>query len=487
MPSSSRHWIAYVFRAGVIIVILMIGGGVANFLVGSAPQPKTADPTRAMQTVNVFAVQKVDIRRQWSGFGTAQPIHSADIPARITSTIKTLDTAIRAGKFVHQGDVIATLDDADFQRQFEVADERLKEVASQKAQLTIETTRLKERLSLEEEDLTIARRELANVQMRVDRGAANERELDQPKRAVIAAQRSIVVTNESLDRIPQRLSLLEATARGLDAAKKLAKLNVDRAIITSPIDGIIEMIDIELGENVTIGQRIARIVDLSSMEVPLQLPAAARQDVIVGSSVTITKPQNDPVIWIGKIARILPTDDEQARSTVVLLEIKQEYANESFGQLGGRNLLTPGTFVMGTAESATSESRWIVPRRSIINERLWVVDGDKVHSIPVKRSFLHEGKFPQLKLLDDQWAVLAEDTTLTAGNLVIINASVSVRDGQQVKPVEPKTPAPDQDNPDSQDNQGNRGDAVKPDAAKQSSAAKTLEQANRTTDVEATR
>ncbi len=438
MAADRPHWISYVFRALIVIVLLMIGGGLSQFLTATAPKPKKADPERTLQKVNVFAAKKVDVRRQWTGFGTAEAIHSADVPARINAVVTKLDDHIRAGRFVKQGDVLALLDDSDFKRQLEVADEKLKEVAAQKSQLDIELKRLKERLALETEDLTIARQELANVQMRVDRGAANERELDQPKRAVIAARRAMVLTHEALDQIPQRRSVLEAMERGFTSSKKLAQLSVNRAVIKSPIDGIIESVDIERGENVTSGQRIARIVNLNEIEVPLRLAAAARQDVIVGSSVSISKTHNEPVKWQGKIARILPVDETQARSTVVIIEIKQPYANESYGQLGGRNLLTPGMFVTGMAQSATSAERWVVPRRSIINQRVWTVSDQIVKSVPVDRAFLHEGAFPQLQVQDDQWAVLSDDAPLEPGALIIINASTSVSDGQKIKPVQAK-------------------------------------------------
>lgn len=437
MPTERRHWIAYVVRIFVIALVLAAGIGVALFMVDSAPQPKKADPDRALQTVNVFAAQKAEVRRQWSGFGTAHPIDSADIPARVAAVVKNIEDDIQAGKHIRKDAPILQLDDTDFARQYDIATERLAETAAQVKTLAIEKRRLHERLLLEQEDLVLAQAELAKVQERVDKNAANVRELDQPKRSVLAAKRAIVLTNDAIERVPERLNVLDAMKRGLESSQKLAKLNVDRCKIISPIDGVIEEVDVERGENVTLGQRMIRVVNLNHIEVPLRLPASARQDLIVGSEVSLARPQTNPKVWKGKIARILPSDDQQTRSTVVLIEIKQPYANESFGKLGGRDLLTPGTFVTGSAESATTLTRWVVPRRSIINQRMWTVNGNLIKSIPVEREFLHEGEFPGIGLNDDQWAILTEDSALTEGMLIVVNASISVTDGQKVKPILP--------------------------------------------------
>lgn len=448
MPTERRHWIAYVVRIFVIALVLAAGIGVARFLVKSAPQPKEVDPDRALQTVNVFAAQKAEVRRQWSGFGTAHPIDSADIPARVAAVVKNIEDDIQAGKYIRKNDPILQLDDTDFARQYDIATARLGETAAQIKTLAIEKRRLLERLLLEQEDLVLAEAELAKVQERVDKNAANVRELDQPKRSVLAAKRAIVLTNDSIERIPERLNVLDAMKLGLESSQKLAKLNVDRCKITSPIDGVIEEVDVEQDENVTLGQRLIRVINLNHIEVPLRLPASARQDLIVGSEVALSRPQTNPKIWKGKIARILPNDDQQTRSTVVLIEIKQPYANESFGKLGGRDLLTPGTFVTGNAESATTLTRWVVPRRSIINQRMWTVNGKLIKSIPVEREFLHEGTFPELKLKDDQWAILTEDTALAEGMLIVVNASISVTDGHKVKPVLPTATNADTSEPE---------------------------------------
>ena len=95
--------------------------------------------------------------------------------------------------------------------------------------------------------------------------------------------------------------------------------------------------------------------------------------------------------------------------------------------------LAPGRFVEGTVISRRSEMRYIVPRRSLLGDRLLVVLDGTVRSRVVNVDFHVQGDFEQLGVSAEQWAVLSG--TLDDGAAVIVNAARSLSDGLLVEPV----------------------------------------------------
>lgn len=70
------------------------------------------------------------------------------------------------------------------------------------------------------------------------------------------------------------------------------------------------------------------------------------------------------------------------------------------------------------------------------SERLLLVKDGAIASRPVKIDFVHEGAFAFTALPDDQWAVLVSHSQpLHDGELVVVNASIAMRDGDRVAPM----------------------------------------------------
>jgi multidrug efflux pump subunit AcrA (membrane-fusion protein) len=95
--------------------------------------------------------------------------------------------------------------------------------------------------------------------------------------------------------------------------------------------------------------------------------------------------------------------------------------------------LAPGSFVGGTVLAGAPVERFVVPRRSLLAGRLWVVDaGDRVRSVRPEVAFMVSRRFERFGLADRQWAVLEPGSGLAVGDRVIINASTDVTEGQSV-------------------------------------------------------
>lgn len=413
-------------RIAVPLVLILLGAAVTGLLLRTGPTVQMDDHAQRSRPVLVFEARRVPVQRPWRGFGTVHAEEAADVPSRVTATVLEVPDAIEPGVAVEKGQLLVRLDPSDFERRVEAAQQSLAQIEAQLRQLEVERERLAERLVLEQRGVELAEAELGRVREVFESGAANRQDLDRAERALIAAKRSRSQTGEALDLIGPRRAQLEARQAAERSALRLASQDLERSTIESPITGVLQAVDVDRGERVTAGERVARVIAPSVIEIPIQLPAAARRSVAVGSRAMVQPTDGVTQACLATVSRIGPANDAATRTMTAYITLDQTRLSEGLR-------IAPGTFVTASVTGEQRQPRWVVPRRSVRSGRVLLVEDGVVHSKPVTVAFALEGPIPALGLPDQQWAVL-EDFPGTNGQLVVVNASQSVMDGQRVQP-----------------------------------------------------
>jgi multidrug resistance efflux pump len=425
MPPKRNIVLSVITRTAVCLGLLGMAALIYVVLVATRPKPVVSDLAGPGPRVLVLEARTVPVRRQWSGFGTAVAMDSADVPAEVSAVIGEVPGEIVVGAAVERGQLLVRLDNTDFQRQVEITTQRIADIDAQLEQLDVEQESLTRRVELAEETTRLAERELERVRQALARGAAKELEADRAAQALTISQRTETLAREQLNKVGPRRSQLQAQRMGFEAQLSLAQRNVDRCTVRSPLAGVLSVVDVEAGESLVQGQRVARVVNLARIEVPLQLPASARPTIAVGDEVRLHAAGAVPLAWSGQVARVSPEDDEVTRTVTVYVEVLQDPVNP--------RLLAPGKFVQGEVVSHLAEARWVVPRRAVQSDRILMIDDGVIVSRPVAVDFEIHYDLPALGLPDDQWVVLRDE--LRSGDLIVINASRTLPDGLAVQPV----------------------------------------------------
>ncbi len=425
MAAKRNKLVSIGFRGLVVAGILGLAVALSAWLVSTRPRPVVSKASQAAPRVLVMQARPVPVRRQWEGYGTARALDAADVPARVTATVIEKPPDIRPGRSVQRGELLVQLDDSDFLRQVEIATQAIGDMDAQIQRLQIEEKSWLQRSELLEDELRLAEAELARVRNAFQAGAAKQREVDIAEQAARAVHRAVVATREEFDKVvPRRASLL-AQRLGQEAALRLADLDAERTRIVSPLDGVLATVDVEEGENVAAGQRVARVVSLERIEVPLLLPASARAYVNIGDPVTVTASGDPPHACSAQLSRIAPEDDPSTRTMLAYVEIRQDPA--------GRPIIAPGQFVQGLVMSGAEQERWVVPRRAVDGERVIVIDDGVVRGRDVEVEFEVQGEIPAFRLPDRLWAVLKEP--LPKGAFVVVDSSRALVEGSPSRPV----------------------------------------------------
>jgi RND family efflux transporter MFP subunit len=425
--------ISILTRAVVAVVVLSIGVGLFFVLVSTGRTTPQVAIDDLRPRVVVFEARRMPVARQWTGYGTAEAIDYADVPARVTATVEAIPPDVQAGLPVEAEQVLVRLDASDYQRQAEIAQQTLAELQAQLEQLAVERRRLAEQVKIEQRELEIARSELERVQSLYAQDAARSRDVDAAQRTALAAEARYVATQQGLEAIAPRRQALEARIAGQRSSLRRAQQDVERTQVRSPIAGVLQDVLVRRGENVGAGQPVARVVNLDRIEVPLRLPTLARPTVGIGDVAAVNTTGEASLSWEATITRIAPEADPQSRTMTAYVEVAQPGAQQRYGEPATRPVLTPGTFVTGQITARQPETRWVVPRRSIRNGRIMTVEQGQLRSVPVTALFGVEQRFEGFGLPDRQWMVV--DAPLRAGDQVLVNVPTDFSDGLAVTPV----------------------------------------------------
>ncbi|MCA9290904.1 MAG: HlyD family efflux transporter periplasmic adaptor subunit [Phycisphaerales bacterium] len=414
--------LSFVTRAFVCLILVAAAIGVAGWLYDTRSQPTASDDAGGAPRAGVLALTPLPVRRQWVGYGTAAAMDTVDVPAEVGAIVAERPAVIEPGRPIAAGDVIARLDADDFISQRDMITQRVASIDAQLRQLEFELTSWTQRRDLAREAMEIARR--IYERYRDARGSSGviDLEVDRAEDTLKAKEQAWVSATEEVAKIEPRRQRLAAERSGLDVELAMARNNIRRSVIVAPISGVLQEVDIEVGENLVPGSRVARIVNLDRVEVPLRLPAAARVDLALGDQASIRSVGRDQREWRGVIARIAPADDERTRTVTVYVEIESTDVP-----------LAPGRFVEGVITGRHSEARFALPRRAVERDRALFVEDGIVRAIAIEVDYHVRATFPELPVDDDEWVVV--NTTLPDEMLLILNPTSAVRPGAAVTPV----------------------------------------------------
>jgi len=410
-----RRWIALAVRTAGGAALLAGGAGVYVGLVSTRPAPPTDPQSRAAMVVEVVEASEIPVARRWIGTGEARPLREADVEAEVAGVVRERPEGIDAGEPIQEGDLIVGIDARDYQEALEAAQQAIASLEAQIESLDVEQESLEGWVALAEEEVQFARRELNRALAAQEKGVATQSEIDSLERELRRAQRIETEVRQRLSLIPPRRQDLRSQLRRLRAEAEQTKLSVERSRIVSPIDGVLQKVEVRVGERVAVGEPVARVVNLSEIEVPLRLPMSAGAEIETGSPATIEADGPSGLTWSGRVARVAPEADPRTRTLTMFVEIEQPSAAPAPG------MLLPGQFVVGRVTSPRVRDRVIVPRRAVQGDRVFVATGDptSVERREVTIAHYLEGRYESISTEDTEWAVIADG--LSPGERVVVS------------------------------------------------------------------
>ena len=302
-----KHW-KIVLALGVLALLGTAGWGSREYFWG---QPNGAK-------YRLAAIEQGEISAYVSATGTLNPVIMVQVGTQVSGTIEKLFADYNSA--VHDGQIIAQLDQASFRAKVAQADASLEnaradlknaqanvgnvaasienaraEVANQRANI--------ERVQVEGAD---AKRDLERHRQLFARQLTSRSELDAAQSAYDTAGAQRNAARAQLDAAEAKLRSAQAQLRSADAqvdkaraqvsqaqaALEQARVDLDRTIIRSPINGTVISRNVDIGQTVAASLQAPTLFtiaqDLTKMQVDTNVSEADIGNVAIGQKATFT-------------------------------------------------------------------------------------------------------------------------------------------------------------------------------------------------------
>ncbi|TXG98137.1 MAG: EmrA/EmrK family multidrug efflux transporter periplasmic adaptor subunit [Rhodocyclaceae bacterium] len=234
---------------------------------------------------------------------------------------QAVEVRVRDTDSVKRGDILVRLDDSDAkiavaQAEADLADarRRFRQASATTSSLASQVKAREATIAQMRADLDKARIDLQRREALASSGAVSGEELTQARAAYATARAAVAQAESTRAAAIGEFNASEALVRGssedtdpgvLAAKARLdsARLDLDRAIIRAPVDGVVTKRQVQVGQRVAQGTPIMTIVPVGSVYIDANFKERQLRRVKVGMPATVTSDlYGGSVVYHGKVA-----------------------------------------------------------------------------------------------------------------------------------------------------------------------------------------
>lgn len=382
------RWVAY---ATAVLGVVVLVGGLALKLRSQTPVVEVVtavkpDPSGRSAILNA------------SGYVT--PRRRATIAAKITGRVTGV--FFDEGTHVHQGQLLATLDDSDVKKALDSA--KADRDASQAA--------------------------IADLQVQLKLAQIQLRRADELQKAAVQSQEQLDNAVAAADSLKAKIELAKQQVAAADARIRESQQAVDNCVITAPYDGIVVSKDAQVGEMVSpisagggfTRTGIATIVDMNSNEIEVDVNESYIARVKDRQKVTAILDAYPDWEIPSHVRTVIPTADRQKATVKVRI---------SFDKLDPRILPDMGIKVTFLSDEPVKKADANAPvvAAMLPTEALHEENGKKIVFL-VKNDHLERRAVAVGNTQGLQTEILSG---LSAGDSVVVKGPANMQDGLAVE------------------------------------------------------
>lgn len=323
---------------------IILAGAVAGSIVlwNSRPRVEAKPPEATAHAVAAVVVEHRDVRPTMALYGAIVAGREVELRPLAAGRVVAVGANFVDGGVVRAGEMLIAIDPFDYES--DVADYRA-QVAEARAkfdEIAADHAAAGQLLHRDNEQLELARRELARREKLADSPAASPKALDDAHLNASIRAQQVIQRQQTIDRLAaqaaQQRAVIERRMVALDRARR--KLKETRLV--APFDGYLVETDVAIGKRVSTGDRVARLIDAGRLEVRFHVSGAQFARLLAGDGY-----HGQPVEVVWRIG------DQAFRFAAVVDRVEGEIDPQSGGvdlyarieRLTAGGVLRPGAFV----------------------------------------------------------------------------------------------------------------------------------------------
>ncbi len=333
MAPTKRNWM----QAALTILVLVIGSIGMYALKESRSEVQHKKPPPPLPLVRVVDVAFASRTVSVSGHGTVLPLREISLVPQVAGKVVEMSPDMVDGGAFEKGDVLLRIDPQDYEIAATLAKARLKDAESKFIQAR--------------EESAAAREEWAELHG------------NNTPPPLVAKEPQLAAASAQLD--ASRAELIKA------------ELQLDRTRIRAPFDGRVADKEVDIGQYVATGQKLAVLYATQAAEIVVPLPTEDLAWFQVPGFTNGNGQGADAVVevqiagearqWPGRVVRSEGKLDQRTRMVNVVVQIENPYAT--------RPPLAVGLFAKVTIRGRMLDQAALIPRAALRdNDQVWVVD-----------------------------------------------------------------------------------------------------------------
>ncbi len=333
--------------------------------------------------------------------GVVMPPEEIEVGAEVAGRIVEKTPECRAGNYVEKGTLLLRIDQQKYRLQVEQLRFQLEQVAAELSQLDVEEKNQQALVTIAQEELKLARRELERLDALVKKNVVTEGQRDEAARGVVQAENRLQSVVNTLELIPVRRKRLLAQQKLLQAQLRGAQTDLARTEVRAPVSGLIVAELVQVGDVAQVSAPLLRMIDNSTMEVRCHLEmehlywvwgTLKDQGENVPPDRYYEVPPTPAVVefsigrrsyrWEGTLSRY-EAGEIDSRTHTVPCRVRVPRPRRSLGD--GPPALMRGMFVTVVLQVPTKVPLFRLPAAALNPpDTLWMVQQNKLHEVRVE-------------------------------------------------------------------------------------------------------
>lgn len=312
----------------IVVIILAMVVGLTGCSTASQTDKKASPNIQASKPVFVMA-------------GIVDANERAVITSKISA--KVADISVDVGSAVKKGDTIITLDTKDIEAQVAQAQAGVNTAQANLAKA--QSGARPEQVAQAQGALDSAQMSYQNTKSSFDRnqqlltaGAISQSQLEASQTQLATAQAQYNSAQNQLDILTkgetqETLNVLQSQVKQAQATLDLAKAQLAYGTIASPVSGIVNAKNINLGELASSGATLISVVNVDSLFIKASLPAGLIGSVKVGQKVVVQVSEIPDKEFSGEVSVVDPVIDSRSRTVLVKVKLNSSDSGLKTGML----------------------------------------------------------------------------------------------------------------------------------------------------------
>ena len=457
-PSVRQHarptLVGEILKYLISIVILGFGIFVMLTMYGSRKPPEEQVSKELIPLVQTVPAVLYAGQLDKTVSGTVVPFREIRVAAEISGNVVAKFDDFEAGNFVKKGTQLIEIDPTDYKMELDTGLAEVDQTEKMVMETMKEIAGAKRNVANAKSDYKLAR-SAHQRNLRI-RNALSSAELDQSKRALLAAQVTLTTCENNLEMMDAKLVRMNSTLALTKTQLSRAKTNLKRTIVVAPDDGVIVKEMVQEGDFVRAGDPLVMFEDTSRSEVLCNLTptdlAWIRTNSVANkvfedepeqkpfspyylpkTKVSIFETTDKSVVWEGVLERFDGIGrDELTRTIPARITIKNPVVDTKQGQ----RALVRGMYVKCKIEVQTSTDN---SERAFLSfpavalrpgNYVWVVEDKKLKRVEV--DVVDFGK----QLIDQEMTkivvVALKSDSLQSGDEIVATPIPQPEEGKEV-------------------------------------------------------